>query len=134
MEVFRDFTFDAAHRLEGLPEGHKCARLHGHTYRLTVAAEGPLDQDIGWVVDFGEINRVANNAINLLDHQVLNDVPGLEQPTTELIAVWLWSKINPELPGLSRITLYENARSGVTYRGEPITWTPITPITPSSDP
>lgn len=125
MEVFRDFTFDAAHRLEGLPDGHKCARLHGHTYRLCVAAQGPLEPGVGWVVDFGEINAVVNKAIDQLDHQILNDIPGLEQPTTELIAVWLWNQIAPALPGLCRITLYENTRSGVTYRGEPVAWTPI---------
>lgn len=87
MEVFRNFTFDAAHRLENLPEGHKCARVHGHTYRLTVYAEGPLDPRIGWIVDFAQINGVTKEVIAPLDHHLLNDVPGSKQPTTEHIAM-----------------------------------------------
>lgn len=131
MEVFREFTFDAAHRLQGLPEGHKCANMHGHTYRLTVAVEGPLEPSIGWVVDFAAINGATNEVIAQLDHRVLNDLPGLEQPTTELIAVWIWNQLIDRLPGLARVTLYENARSGVTYRGEDVNWRPL-PVDPSA--
>lgn len=120
MEVFRTFTFDAAHRLENLPEGHKCARVHGHTYRLTVYAAGPLDADIGWVVDFAQIKALTGEVIAELDHRLLNDVPGLEQPTTELIASWIWQRLKPALPELSRIELWENANSGVVYDGAPI--------------
>jgi len=122
MEVFREFTFDAAHRLDGLPDGHKCARLHGHTYRLIVGVEGPLNPQVGWVADFAMIKQVVHEVLLPLDHHVLNEVPGLEQPTTELIAVWIWKHLEPLLPGLSRVTLYENANSGVTYRGEPVQW------------
>ena len=117
MEVFRNFTFDAAHRLEHLPEGHKCTRVHGHTYRLTVYAEGPLDPKVGWIVDFAHIKSVTNEVIAPLDHHMLNDVPGLEQPTTEHITMWIWDRLKPVLPELSRIELWENANSGVIYNG-----------------
>jgi 6-pyruvoyltetrahydropterin/6-carboxytetrahydropterin synthase len=122
MEVFREFTFDAAHALSGLPSGHKCARVHGHTYRLTVGVEGSLDPVIGWIVDFAHMKAVVGRVLDKIDHRVLNEVPGLEQPTTELIAVWIWRELITDLPGLSRVTLYENANSGVTYRGEPVAW------------
>lgn len=120
MEIFREFTFDAAHRLEHLPEGHKCARVHGHTYRLVVHVEGPLQRPIGWVVDFAEVKRLVHAAIEPLDHHLLNDVAGLEQPTTEHVAAWIWRRLQPDLPGLSKIVLWENANSGCVYRGETV--------------
>lgn len=117
MEIFREFTFDAAHRLGNLPDGHKCARLHGHTYRLTVHLDGPIDPDMGWVVDFAEIKRITNDVIAPLDHHYLNDVEGLQQPTTEHIAIWIWDRLKPQLPLLNKIVLWENANSGCTYAG-----------------
>lgn len=120
VEVFREFTFDAAHWLDNLPEGHKCARMHGHTYRLVVHVAGPLDPKIGWIVDFAEIKRVTREVIAPLDHNVLNEVEGLEQPTTELIAAWIWNRLKKRLPGLSRVVVWENANSGVSYSGEPL--------------
>jgi 6-pyruvoyltetrahydropterin/6-carboxytetrahydropterin synthase len=117
MEVFREFTFDAAHRLEHLPATHKCTRLHGHTYRLVVHVTGPLHAEMGWVVDFAEIKRATHEVLSSLDHRLLNDVPGLEQPTAERIAMWIWDRLKPALPGLSMVTLWENADSGCTYTG-----------------
>ena len=120
VEVFREFTFDAAHRLDHLPDGHKCARMHGHTYRLTVHVGGPVDQKMGWIVDFAEIKRLTEGVIAPLDHHNLNEVQGMGQPTTERIAAWIWDRLKPELPGLARLTLWENANGGCTYSGEPI--------------
>jgi 6-pyruvoyltetrahydropterin/6-carboxytetrahydropterin synthase len=117
MEIFCEFTFDAAHRLNHLPDGHKCARLHGHTYRLVVHVAGPLDPKMGWVVDFAELKQAANEVIAPLDHHLLNEVPGLEQPTVEHIAVWIWDRLKPAVPGLSRVVLWENAKSGCGYAG-----------------
>jgi 6-pyruvoyltetrahydropterin/6-carboxytetrahydropterin synthase len=117
LEVFREFHFDAAHRLENLPEGHKCARVHGHTYRLTVYVAGEGDPVMGWIVDFAELKRITEGVIGQLDHRLLNDVPGLEQPTTERVVVWIWDQLKPELPGLSRLRLWENATSGCEYVG-----------------
>lgn len=118
MEIFREFTFDAAHRLEHLPAGHKCANLHGHTYRLVVHVRGGLDPSLGWVMDFAELKRRTRAVLEQLDHRLLNDVPGLEQPTAERICVWIWERLKGEVPGLSRLTLWENATSGCTYEGE----------------
>ena len=117
MEIFRQFTFDAAHRLDHLPEGHKCARVHGHTYRLIVYVDGSLDPVLGWIVDFAEIKRLTGEVLQHLDHHFLNEVDGLEQPTTEHIAMWIWDRLKPRLPGLARLTLWENANSGCTYSG-----------------
>ena len=117
MQIFREFTFDAAHRLDHLPEGHKCARVHGHTYRLVVHVEGEPDPVVGWVVDFAEVKRLVMEVLEPLDHHMLNDVPGLEQPTTERIAEWIWHRLKPGLPGLCMITLWENRNSGCTYTG-----------------
>lgn len=120
MEIFREFTFDAAHRLDNLPEGHKCANIHGHTYRLRVHLAGPLDPVIGWIVDFAEVKRHVDSVLAPLDHHMLNDVDGLEQPTTERIAQWLWPRLADGLPGLTRIELWENTTSGVIYDGSPV--------------
>lgn len=120
MEVFREFTFDAAHRLEHLPEGHKCARVHGHTYKLIVHVAGEPDPVVGWVIDFAEIKRHVNEVLEPLDHHLLNEVPGLEQPTTERIAAWIWNELKPRMNGLCKITLWENRNSGCTYTGPAI--------------
>ena len=117
MEIFREFTFDAAHRLDHLPAGHKCARVHGHTYRLVVHVHGEPDPLVGWVVDFAEIKKLVAAVLELLDHHLLNDVPGLEQPTVERIAVWIWERLKPDLPGLCKIVLWENTTSGCVYAG-----------------
>ncbi len=117
MEIFREFTFDSAHCLDHLPPGHKCARIHGHTYRLVVYVNGPLDPVLGWIVDFAEIKRLTREVLQHLDHHFLNEVDGLDQPTTEHIAMWIWDRLKPRLPGLVRLTLWENANSGCTYEG-----------------
>ena len=123
MEIFREFTFDAAHRLEHLPQGHKCARIHGHTYRLRVVLAGPLDATIGWVLDFAELKRVVSGVLERLDHHLLNDVSVMEPATTERIIIWLWERLRPDLPQLTRLELWENTTSGAIYAGEPV---PIT--------
>lgn len=118
MEIFREFTFDSAHQLDHLPEGHKCARMHGHTYRLRVYVGGPIQQPVGWVMDFAELKRATNAVLDRLDHRTLNDIPGLEQPTSEAIVQWIWRELKPGVPGLSRLELWENAASGCVYTGD----------------
>lgn len=120
MKIFREFTFDSAHFLNHLPPDHKCANMHGHTYRLRVELSGELDPTVGWVVDFAEVKRVVGAVLDQLDHKVLNDIEGLEQPTAEVIAVWLWRRIKPDLPALSGVILWENPNNGVEYHGEPM--------------
>ena len=120
MEIFKEFTFDAAHFLPHVPDDHKCKRMHGHTYRVRIWVRGPLDARLGWVMDFAAIKEAWKPLENQLDHFVLNDIPGLENPTAEYIAVWIWDRLRPELPQLDRIELYETPTSGVVYRGEAV--------------
>jgi 6-pyruvoyltetrahydropterin/6-carboxytetrahydropterin synthase len=117
MEIFREFTFEAAHRLPHVPEGHKCARLHGHSYRVTVHVAGDVKEDMGWVMDFGAIKCAFAPIEAQLDHYYLNEVAGLENPTSENLARWIWDRLHPSLPALSAVTVRETCTSGCTYRG-----------------
>ncbi len=117
MQIFKTFTFDSAHFLPHVPEGHKCKEIHGHTYRMTVYIEGPLDPHIGWVADFADIKKAIEPIVKIVDHRLLNDLPGLENPTCENIAVWLWNRIKEKIPALVKIELHETPTSGVIYTG-----------------
>ena len=118
MRVFREFRFEAAHRLPDAPPGHKCRRLHGHSYRLLVYVDGPINPDTGWVIDFAEIRSIVDPVIDRLDHHYLNEIEGLSKPTAEVITRWIWDRIKPGLPGLCRIELFETAKCGCVYEGE----------------
>lgn len=117
MEIFRAFTFDAAHRLTHLPDTHKCRRLHGHTFRVEIHVDGELLQKYDWVIDFSDIIKNVSPVIEELDHNYLNDIEGLENPTSENIAMWLWTRIKPSLPILSKIVVQESPNSGAVYQG-----------------
>lgn len=116
-EIFREFTFEAAHRLPNLPPDHKCTRLHGHSYLVIVHVEGPIDETLGWVMDFGDIKAAMKPVIGRLDHYYLNDIPGLENPTSENLAAWIWREVEPQLPEVAMVTVRETCTSGCTYRG-----------------
>jgi 6-pyruvoyltetrahydropterin/6-carboxytetrahydropterin synthase len=118
MQIFKQFTFDSAHFLPNVPVGHKCKEIHGHTYHLTVYLDGDLDEKLGWVIDFTDVKNVIDPIIKSIDHQFLNNIHGLENPTSEVMAIWLWNKIKPELPQLSKIELNETPTSGVIYKGK----------------
>jgi len=118
MEIFRTFTFDAAHRLPNLPELHKCRRLHGHTFKVQVYVDGKVVENYNWVIDFSDIVKIVTPIIDQLDHNYLNDIDGLENPTSENIAKWLWEKIKPVLSILSKIVVQESPNSGAIYQGE----------------
>jgi 6-pyruvoyltetrahydropterin/6-carboxytetrahydropterin synthase len=118
MIVYKQFTFDAAHFLPYVPEGHKCRSLHGHTYHLTVFVSGPIQDIVGWVTDFSEIKAACQPEIDRLDHSCLNRIPGLENPTAENVACWLWRQFRDKIPGLQKIELKETPTSGVIYEGE----------------
>ena len=118
MEIYKEFTFEAAHRLPNAPAGHKCARLHGHSFRLAVHVSGPVDPRAGWVMDFGEIKAAVKPIIDRLDHYYLNDIDGLENPTSENLARWVWRRLKPLLPALSKIIINETCTSGCVYQGE----------------
>ncbi|WP_256009695.1 6-carboxytetrahydropterin synthase QueD [Desertivirga xinjiangensis] len=118
MILYKQFTFDAAHFLTKVPKNHKCKQLHGHTYHLTVFVEGEVKEEEGWVIDFYDLKSAVNPVLNQLDHQLLNDVEGLSNPTSELLAIWIWRKIKPVIPQLKKIELKETPTSGVIYTGE----------------
>lgn len=116
-EIFKEFTFEAAHRLPNVPDGHKCARLHGHSYRVMVNVTGPVGDQSGWVMDFGDLKAAFGPLAQQLDHYYLNEVPGLENPTSENLARWIWDRLKPSLTDLSAITVRETCTSGCTFRG-----------------
>ena len=118
MEIWKQFTFEAAHLLPNLSEDHKCRRLHGHSYRVRIWVEGDLDPQLGWVVDFGDIKRAYLPIREQLDHFYLNEIEGLENPTAENIARWIWERLQPRLPILSKIEIDETCTSGCVYRGD----------------
>lgn len=118
MLLYKEFTFDSAHFLPYVPEGHKCKEMHGHTYRLRVWLEGKPDARLGWIIDFAELKKIVKPVVGALDHKCMNNVPGLENPTCELIAVWIWDQLKPLLPALKRIELHETPTSGVIYEGD----------------
>ena len=115
MEVFKEFTIEAAHRLPNVPEGHKCSRLHGHSFRVEVWVRGDVDRDTGWVMDFGNISDAFAPLFDQLDHHYLNDVEGLPNPTSENLARWVWGRLT--LPGLSKIVVHETCTAGCVYQG-----------------
>lgn len=118
MEVFKEFTFEAAHRLPHVAPDHKCARLHGHSFAVRISVGGALDPHLGWVMDFADIKKVAGPVIEELDHHYLNDIPGLENPTSEQLARWIWQRLQGELPGLLAVEVRETCSSGCVYRGD----------------
>jgi 6-pyruvoyltetrahydropterin/6-carboxytetrahydropterin synthase len=118
MEIFKEFSFDSAHFLPFVPDEHKCRRVHGHTYVVRLYVRGPLEPRLGWVLDFADIKAVWKPLEQMLDHRLLNDIPGLENPTAENLAIWIWRKVKPDLPGLCQVLVCENPSSGVIYRGE----------------
>jgi 6-pyruvoyltetrahydropterin/6-carboxytetrahydropterin synthase len=117
MEIFKEFRIEAAHRLPNVPPGHKCARLHGHSFLIGVYVGGEVDPASGWVCDFADIKTAMQGPCEVLDHHYLNDIPGLENPTSEILAMWVWQRLAPALPGLSRIVVHETCNSGCDYRG-----------------
>jgi 6-pyruvoyltetrahydropterin/6-carboxytetrahydropterin synthase len=123
MELTCEFTFEAAHLLPRVPEGHKCARLHGHSYRVDVTVDGTVDLQLGWVCDFAAVKAAWRPLHELLDHYYLNDIEGLDNPTSEVLAVWIWNKLTVELARktdrahVHAITVRETCTSSCTYRG-----------------
>jgi 6-pyruvoyltetrahydropterin/6-carboxytetrahydropterin synthase len=117
-EIYKEFHFEAAHRLPNVPEGHKCARLHGHSFHVRLQVRGEVEAHSGWVMDFADIKHVFTPLIDQLDHHYLNEIAGLENPTSENIARWIWLHLKPGLPALAAVELRETCTSGCIYRGE----------------
>lgn len=118
MVIFKRFTIDVAHRLPCVPEGHKCMNMHGHTFAIEIRVTAPTQEEFGWVMDFGDLAAAFNPLRDQLDHRCLNEIEGLENPTSENLAKWIWRRLKPVLPILSRITIQESPDSGCVYEGE----------------
>lgn len=118
MEIYKVFTVEAAHRLPNVPPDHKCGRLHGHSFKIEIHLNGDVGDETGWVQDFADIKRVFEPFFKQLDHHYLNEVDGLENPTSENFARWIWNRIQPQLPLLSKVIVNETCTCGCIYRGE----------------
>jgi 6-pyruvoyltetrahydropterin/6-carboxytetrahydropterin synthase len=117
VDVFRVFQIEAAHRLPNVPDGHKCARLHGHSFRIEIHVSGAVAEPTGWVMDFADLARTFQPLFEQLDHRCLNDIEGLENPTSENLASWIWRRLAADLPGLSKIIVQETCNAGCVYTG-----------------
>ena len=117
VEIWKDFSFDSAHRLPHVPEGHKCGRLHGHTFHVRVTVRGVAGEHTGWVMDFADLKAAWKPMDRILDHRYLNEIEGLENPTSEVLAVWIWDRLKPVLPELWEVQVKETCTSGCSYRG-----------------
>lgn len=114
----RKFDFEAAQHLPSFPPGHKCRQMHGHSFRLEVCVSGPVDAPSGLLYDHAKIAAAVRPLVEKLDHTCLNETPGLENPTLEVMCHWFWQKLSPLLPGLSEITLHETPRASCTLRAD----------------
>ncbi|MFV0275694.1 MAG: 6-carboxytetrahydropterin synthase QueD [Parahaliea sp.] len=118
MDIFKEFHFEAAHRLPNVLPGHKCARLHGHSFQVRIVVSGEAKEPSGWVMDFGDLKSAFQPILEQLDHHYLNDIPGLENPTSENLARWIWVRLQVIVPRLSAVEIRETCTSGCIYRGE----------------
>ena len=117
IELRKTFQFEAAHLLPRLPESHKCRRLHGHSFQAEVVVAGDVDPQLGWLMDYADLSRAFKPLWEQLDHRYLNEVPGLENPTSEHIAKWIWDRLKPGLPWLTEVHVAETCTARCVYRG-----------------
>ena len=118
MKIYKDITFEAAHMLPNVPDDHKCRRLHGHSFKVRITLDGPVDESIGWVEDFADIKIAFDPIYKELDHNYLNDIDGLSNPTSENLARWIWNRLKPQLNYLSSLEVKETCATGCIYKGE----------------
>lgn len=118
MEIFKVFHIEAAHRLPNLPDTHKCSRLHGHSFRVEIHVKGVVEKERGWVIDFADLKQAFMPLYEQLDHHYLNEVEGLENPTSENLARWIWQRLKPNLTMLSKIVVQETCTAGCVYCGD----------------
>lgn len=114
--IFKDFQFEAAHYLPNLPKAHKCNRLHGHSFFVRLELKGVIDKDKGWIMDYSDIKLLFQPIYDQLDHYLLNDIPGLENPTSEILAKWIWDRLKPNLLELNAVIIKETCTSGCIYK------------------
>ena len=118
MEIYKEYIFEAAHRLPNVEAGHKCGRLHGHSFKTTIFVSGPVSETSGWIIDYSDISKAFNPIWEQLDHHYLNEIEGLDNPTSEVLVRWIWQRLKPQLPQLSKVLVNETCTSGCIYQGE----------------
>ena len=118
VELSRKYDFSAAHHLPRAPEGHRCRGLHGHSFQIEVAVRGDVDPDTGWLMDYAAIDQHVRPLVAELDHRTLNDIPGLENPTSEILCGWLWKRLEGVLQGLQRVSVAETGATACHYYGD----------------
>jgi 6-pyruvoyltetrahydropterin/6-carboxytetrahydropterin synthase len=118
VRLLKEYRFEAAHRLPRMPQGHKCARLHGHSFKVELSIHGAVDPDTGWFIDYGELDALWQPIHDRLDHNYLNEIEGLENPTSEILAKWLWDRLRPRLPSLERVIVHETCDARCEYEGD----------------
>lgn len=118
MEIYKVFIFEAAHKLPNVRAGHKCGRLHGHSFKVEIYLQGAVGAETGWVTDFADIKDAFQPFYDQLDHNYLNEIEGLLNPTSENLARWIWERLQSKLPQLSKIVVNETCTTGCVYRGE----------------
>jgi len=118
VKISKEFSFEAAHRLPNVPAEHKCARLHGHSFAVKITVAGDVGEKSGWVMDFADIGAAYSAIHGQLDHYYLNDIEGLENPTSDNIARWIWQRLKPALAQLSEIEIRETCTSACIYNGD----------------
>ena len=117
VRLTKDFTFEAAQTLPCAPEGHKCRQMHGHSFKVEIAVAGECDPELGWVMDYADISDAFKPLWEKLDHRYLNEISGLENPTSENVALWIWKKLKPRLPLLTEVVVAETCTARCVYRG-----------------
>lgn len=118
ISLTKSFTFESAHFLPCFPEGHKCRRMHGHSFKIDVVVAGEVDPAKGYLIDFAEVKAATSPIENALDHRVLNEIEGLENPTAEMLAKWVWDRLFPTLPLLKSVRIHETCTSSAEYCGK----------------
>ena len=117
MEIYKEFSIEAAHSLPNVPEGHKCAKLHGHSFKIRLYVEGMPNEESGWIIDYADITKAFEATRQILDHSHLNEIKGLNNPTSENLAIWVWNRIVSDFPELSKVEVQETCTSGCIYQG-----------------
>jgi 6-pyruvoyltetrahydropterin/6-carboxytetrahydropterin synthase len=118
VRLVKEYRFEAAHRLPNVPPGHKCARLHGHSFRIELTVYGPVDDHTGWFIDYGDLDGLWQPLHDRLDHNYMNEIEGLSNPTSEHLARWIWQQLKPSLPTLTRVTVFETCDARCEYEGD----------------
>ena len=114
-ELKQHFQIESARFLPYLPASHPCSRTHGHSFKIILTLVGSLDQKVGWVMDYNEIGAVMKPLLNEIDHRVLNEVPGLENPTSELLAKWIYDRVVQKIPMLKDVSIAETPSTECRY-------------------